>query len=271
MHWTAALPMYNVTPALAADWRALLDAVHTRLAGRLDARGDTLAIADHVSDLTAFWLREDLLLSQTCGYPLLHALDDQVQLVATPHFDVPGCENGGYRSVLVVAAHVDAPSLEACRGLRAVYNDDDSNSGMNLFRHAVAPFANGGRFFGSITKSGGHLASLRAIAVEKSADIAAIDCVTLAFVREHRPELVAGVRELGVTASAAALPFIASKRVPRDMVDALAAALCDAIAHDRPLASRLKLKGFVRFTQADYAPILRYEREAAQRGYPVLA
>ncbi|VXB27554.1 Phosphate ABC transporter substrate-binding protein [Burkholderia sp. 8Y] len=271
MHWTAALPMYNVTPALAADWRALLDAVHARIADRLDARGDTLTIADPRSELTAFWLRDDLLLSQTCGYPLLHALDEQVQLVATPDFDVPGCDNGGYRSVLVAGAHVDAASLEACRGLRAVYNDDDSNSGMNLFRHAVAPFAQGGRFFGSVTKSGGHLASLRAIAIDQSADIAAIDCVTLAFVRAHRPELAAGVRELGTTASAPALPFIASKRVPPELVDGLAAALSDAIERDRQLAGRLRLKGVVRLEKADYAPILRYEREAAQRGYPALA
>ncbi|WP_250473820.1 PhnD/SsuA/transferrin family substrate-binding protein [Caballeronia sp. GAFFF1] len=271
MHWTAALPMYNVTPALAADWRALLDAVHARLADRLKARGDTLGIADAVSDLSAFWLREDLLLSQTCGYPLLHALDDRVQLVATPDFDAPGCENGGYRSVLVAGAHVNAASLADCRGLRAVYNDDDSNSGMNLFRHAVAPFAQGSRFFDSVAKSGGHLASLHAVAIERSADIAAIDCVTLAFVRAHRPELAAGVRELGVTASAPALPFIASKRVPREIVDALAIALGDTVAQDSALARRLRLKGFLRLTQADYAPILRYEREAAERGYPVLA
>ncbi|WP_175941913.1 PhnD/SsuA/transferrin family substrate-binding protein [Caballeronia sp. BCC1704] len=279
MHWTAALPMYNVTPALAADWRALLDAVHTRLADTLKARGDTLGIADSVSDLTGFWLRDDLLLSQTCGYPLLHALDDRVQLVATPDFDAPGCESGcesgsesgGYRSVLVAGAHVNAASLADCRGLRAVYNDDDSNSGMNLFRHAVAPFAQGSRFFASVAKSGGHLASLHAVAIDKSADIAAIDCVTLAFVRTHRPELAAGVRELGLTASAPALPFIASKRVPRDIVDALAAALSDTVAQDPALASRLRLKGFVRLTPADYAPILRYEREAAKHGYPVLA
>jgi len=271
MHWTAALPMYNVAPALAADWRALLDAVHARLAHQLDARGDTLSIVDPGANLTTFWLRDDVLLSHTCGYPLMHALNDRVQLVATPEFDVPGCENASYRSVLLAGAHVEAASLEACRGLRAVYNDDDSNSGMNLFRHAVAPFARDGRFFASVRRSGEHLASLRAIAFDRSADVAAIDCVTFAFVRAHRPELAAGVRELSVTASAHALPFIASKEAPRELVDALACALADAIAHDRPLAGRLRLKRFLRLTEADYAPILRYEREAVDLGYPRLA
>ncbi|MDR5735360.1 PhnD/SsuA/transferrin family substrate-binding protein [Caballeronia sp. LZ025] len=271
MQWIAALPMYDIAPALADDWRALLGAVVTRVSPWLDARGDTVRIVDPGADLTAFWLRDDVLLSQTCGYPLLRALNGRVQLVATPAFDAPGCERGGYRSVLVAGAQVGASSLEACRGLRAVYNDDDSNSGMNLFRHAVAPLASDGRFFSSATKSGGHLASLRAIAVERSADVAAIDCVTFAFVRAHRPELAAGIRQLGVTASAPALPFIASKRVPKGLVDALATALSDVIARDEALAGRLRLRGVLRFTEADYACIDRYEREAIELGYPRLA
>ena len=53
MHWLAALPMYNVTPALAADWRTLLAHVREHLADWLSARGDTLDIVDPDRDLTA--------------------------------------------------------------------------------------------------------------------------------------------------------------------------------------------------------------------------
>ena len=270
MHWIAALPMYNVTPALAADWRTLLERVRAGLADWLNARGDTLAIVDPGPDLSAFWLRGDVLLSQTCGYPLVHALADRVQLVAAPDFDVPGCAGGMYHSVLVAGARVAASSIEACRGLRAAYNADDSNSGMNLLRHAVAPFALDGRFFSSATQTGSHLASLRALA-EEHADVAAIDCVTFAFVQSHLPELAAAVRVLGTTASAAALPFIASARVPEDAIDALLRALTDALNQDAALARRLRLNGFVKRTPADYAPILAFEREAIARGYPRLA
>ncbi|SAK58282.1 ABC phosphate/phosphonate transporter, periplasmic ligand binding protein [Caballeronia calidae] len=270
MHWIAALPMYNVTPALAADWRTLLERVRERLAEWLGARGDTLGIVDAGPDLTAFWLRDDVLLSQTCGYPLVHALANRVRLVAAPDFDVPGCENGTYRSVIVAGAHVAATSIEACRGLRAVYNDDDSNSGMNLFRHAVAPFALDGRFFASVTKTGAHLASLRALA-ESRADIAAIDCVTFAYAQAHLPELAGAVRVIGTTADASALPFIASTRVPHDAIDTLFQALADSLAQDAALARRLRLRGFVRRTPTDYEPILGYEREAVARGYPRLA
>ncbi|SAK72857.1 phosphate/phosphonate ABC transporter substrate-binding protein [Caballeronia temeraria] len=269
MHWIAALPMYNVAPALATDWRTLLERVRERLAHWLDARGDTLDIVDPGADLTAFWLRDDVLLSQTCGYPLVHALADRVRVVGAPDFDVPGCENGAYRSVIVAGVHVDARSIDACRGLRAAYNDDDSNSGMNLFRHAVAPSARDGRFFASVTKTGAHLASLRAL-VESRADVAAIDCVTFAFAQAHLPELTAGVRVLGATASASGLPFIASMRVPQDAIRPIFDALADTLDREPALAARLRLKGVVTRTQADYAPILDYEREAIARGYPRL-
>ncbi|SAK92808.1 phosphate/phosphonate ABC transporter substrate-binding protein [Caballeronia fortuita] len=270
MHWIAALPMYNVAPELAADWRTLLARVREDLAPWLDARGDTLDIVDPGPDLTAFWLRDDVLLSQTCGYPLVKALAGRVQIVGAPDFDAPGCEPGAYRSVIVAGAHVDARSIEDCRNLRAAYNDDDSNSGMNLFRHAVAPFARDGRFFASVTKTGAHLASLAAIS-ESHADIAAIDCVTFAFARSHEPALTDGIRILGTTASASALPFIASMRVPQTGIDILFDALAAALVRDPALAARLRLKGVVRRTQADYAPILDYERDAIARGYPRLA
>ncbi|WP_250514965.1 PhnD/SsuA/transferrin family substrate-binding protein [Caballeronia sp. INDeC2] len=270
MQWLAALPMYNVTRALAADWRALLVHVREHLADWLSARGDTLEIVDPGPDFTAFWLRDNVLLSQTCGYPLVHALADRVRLVGAPDFDVPGCDNGSYRSVIVAGRHVDAQSIEACRGLRGAYNEDDSNSGMNLFRHAVAPFAHDGRFFASVTKTGAHLASLRALA-ERRADVAAIDCVTFAFTQSHLPELTDGVRVLGMTASSGALPYIASMCVPQDSLGTIFQALADALAHDPALAARLRLKGVVRRTQADYAPILDYERDAIGRGYPRLA
>ncbi|KND55926.1 ABC-type phosphate/phosphonate transport system, periplasmic component [Candidatus Paraburkholderia kirkii] len=228
MPWIAALPMYDVTPALAANWRTLLERVRARLADWLGARGETLGIVDPGPDLTAFWLRDDLLLSQTCGYPLVHALAGRMRLVAVPDFNVPGYDEGTYRSVLVAGVHVPARSIEACRGLRAVYNADDSNSGMNLFRHAIAPLARDGRFFASVTRTGSHLASLRALAGMR-ADVAAIDCVTFAFVQSHLPDLAAEVRMIGATASTGALPFIASKRVPEEAIDVLFRALGDVL------------------------------------------
>ena len=270
MNWVAALPMYNVTPALAGDWRALLDHVHQRLRPWLEARGDTLAIVDPETSLQEFWLRDDLLLSQTCGYPLVKALTARVQLVTTPVFTVDGCEGGDYHSVLVTRAAAKVTSLAQCRGLRAAYNTPDSNSGMNLLRSALAPLAGGQPFFASVIETGGHLASLQALQDDR-ADVAAIDCVSFAFVLDHRPDLALGLVEIGTTRSAPGLPLIASKRVPAEGVEALMSALTDSVAHDRALAKRLKLDGFVRRPLDDYARILDIEMDAVELGYPRLA
>jgi ABC-type phosphate/phosphonate transport system substrate-binding protein len=270
MNWVAALPMYNVTPALGRDWRVLLDHVRQHLRPWLDARGDTLTLVDPETSLQEFWLRDDLLLSQTCGYPLVQALDGRVQLVTTPVFSVDGCEGGNYHSVLVTRTASKVTSLAQCRGLRAAFNTTDSNSGMNLLRSAVAPFAGGLPFFASAIETGGHLVSLQALQDDR-ADVAAIDCVTFAFVLDHRPELTRGLVEIGMTRSAPGLPLIASKRVPAEGIEALVSALADAVAHDRPLANRLKLDGFARRPIEDYASILDIELDAVERGYPRLA
>ncbi|HZZ13750.1 MAG TPA: PhnD/SsuA/transferrin family substrate-binding protein [Paraburkholderia sp.] len=259
MTWIAALPMYNVTPALAAAWRAWLADVVQRV-------DPACRIVEPGEDLHDFWRRDDLLLSQTCGYPLMHGLRDHAQVIATPRFDAPGCVGADYRSVLVTWQEAPFDSLAACRGARAAYNQDDSNSGMNALRHAVAPFAQHGAFFGSVTRTGSHLGSLRAVA-DRQADVAAIDCVTFAFVCDELPELAERVRQIGMTAASPGLPLIASRRVPADMIHALREAL-DTALHAQPAhAKPLRLQGFSVLPLSDYEGIVQLESEARALGY----
>ena len=259
MTWIAALPMYNVTPALAGAWRAFLDDV---------LRGVTPAcrIVEPDEKLHTFWRRPNVLLSQTCGYPLMHGLNDHVQLVATPRFDAPGCEGADYSSVLVTRTDTPFDSLAACRGARAAYNQDDSNSGMNVFRHAVAPLAREGAFFSAVLRTRSHLGSLRAVA-ENRADVAAIDCVTFAFVRDELPELAQKVRQIGVTAASPGLPLIASNNVPLTTIETLREALNAAHLAQPERAKHLRLKGFSTLPLADYERIEHLENEARALGY----
>ena len=263
MNRIAALPMYNVTPALAADWRALLGDV-------LQAVDTHACIVDPGDDLHVLWRRPDLLVSQTCGYPLMSGLHKQVQLIATPTFDAPGCSAADYSSVLITGADTPFDTLDTCRGARAAYNQDDSNSGMNVFRHAVAPLAKDGRFFSEVIRTGSHLGSLRAVA-ENRADVAAIDCVTFAFVRDEMPELAQQVREIGWTAASPGLPLIAANTVPQGMIEAIRSALEEATVAQPERAARLRLKGFARLPLSDYARITQLENEALAQGYPRLA
>lgn len=263
MSWIAALPMYNVTPALAAVWREWLHDV-------LRAAEPAARIVEPDVELDALWRRPNLLLSQTCGYPLMHGLSEQVQLITTPRFDAPGCEGADYSSVLVTRRDAGFDSLAACRGARAAYNQDDSNSGMNVFRHAVAPLARNGVFFSAVERTGSHLGSLRAV-VENRADVAAIDCVTFAFVCDELPELAQKVRQIGVTAASPGLPLIASHAVPSATIETLREAMNEARLAQPERAKRLRLKGFSALPLADYERIRQLENEARAIGYARLA
>jgi ABC-type phosphate/phosphonate transport system substrate-binding protein len=271
--WIAALPMYNVTPRHAALWRALLRDALDAFARAGGPAGVGL-LDEPFGDLHTLWRRDDLLLSQTCGYPYrMLGLRDAVHLLATPVFDAPGCDGARYSSVLAVSARVHAggaTTLAACRGLRAAFNGADSHSGMNAFRHAVAPHAHDGRFFGSVTPFGSHLNALRALA-SAEADCAAIDCVTFAYVRDALPDLLQDIRIIGATSSAPGLPFVASRALPEAKVAALQDALDRAAAADAERARVLRLKGFDRLSPADYDTIALFEREAVAHGYPELA
>jgi hypothetical protein len=103
------------------------------------------------ADLLSHWRQPDLLLSQTCGYPLVTLLPE-VQTVGCFHYSAPGCEGIDYRSLLVARAADNARSLADFRGRRAICNSPDSQSGYNVLLKMVAPLAREGRFFpGSIS------------------------------------------------------------------------------------------------------------------------
>ncbi|AFT88037.1 phosphate/phosphite/phosphonate ABC transporter substrate-binding protein [Paraburkholderia phenoliruptrix] len=259
MTWIAALPMYNVTPSLESEWRGWLADV-------LRMVKPACRIVEPDEELHGFWRRPNLLMSQTCGYPLMHGLREQVQLIATPRFDAPGCEGADYASVIVTRADAPFDTLASCRGARVAYNQDDSNSGMNALRHAVAPYAQEGAFFRAALRTGSHVGSLQAVA-DNRADVAAIDCVTFAFVCDEMPELAPRVRRIGMTAASPGLPLIASDTVPAATVGALREALNEALAVHPERAKRLRLQGFSALTLADYERIAQLENEARAVGY----
>ncbi|CAB3796415.1 hypothetical protein LMG28138_04083 [Pararobbsia alpina] len=278
--------MYNLTPAIATDWHTWLKELEASLAdvaafepGSARQAIDDIRpvhpaairiVDDCGPDLDAFWSNDRLLLSQSCGYPLTHALAGEVQLVATPEFDVPGCTGPNYRSAFIVRANEGLASLADCRGRRAALNDHDSNSGMNVFRHAVAPLSAGGRFFSSVVTTGSHRASMEVVA-SGVADVASIDCVTFAFACEALPELTSRLRVIGQSVATRGLPLITSRRLSATALEHLRSALDASIDAHPALMRRLKIRSFARVPLADYESIKHIEREAAGFGYPMLA
>nr|WP_315259506.1 PhnD/SsuA/transferrin family substrate-binding protein [uncultured Duganella sp.] len=259
-----SLPMYNVSPRLQREYEALLAQVLA------DAGVREQATVLREPELPALWHRPDLLLGQTCGYPYVSFLRGVVNLLATPCFDFPGCDGSDYSSVIVTRAVDGVSSLAEARGLTAAVNERHSNSGMNVLRHAVAPLARDGRFFGAVKWTGAHAASLRAVR-EGEADIAAIDCVTFGYLRRESPDSLQGIRVLQYSASSPGLPLVAARGVPLARQERLRAALLAPSPQLRAHMDVLRISAFQHRSDEDYNRINRLEADAVRAGYPALA
>ncbi|WP_197277080.1 phosphate/phosphite/phosphonate ABC transporter substrate-binding protein [Sphingomonas profundi] len=265
-----SLAMYVDPPAVRAATRALW--AHLRDALRAAGFADVPDAADEAIAYDAAWLSPNLLLAQTCGYPFATRLRGRVRLVATPCYDHPGCSGAYGGSFIVVRAENRATSVADLEERRAAINDRASNSGYNLLRATIAPYARNGRFFADVIETGGHAASLAAI-VDGVADVAAIDCVTWGNIRRHAPDRLAPLRILAETAKTPSLPLITRAAASDAEVTALRTALHGAAA-DPAMAdtcATLGLRGFTVLGDADYDVVLRLERDAIALGYPIVA
>jgi ABC-type phosphate/phosphonate transport system substrate-binding protein len=141
---------------------------------------------------------------------------------------------------------------------------------MNVLRHAVAPLAREGRFFGAVKWSGSHVASLRMVR-EGAADIAAIDCVTYAYLREDDPASAEGLSVLAYSAPSPGLPLIASSAAPPELLDRLRRALLEPGQRLSGAMRPLHIRAFRHRGETDYARIVKLEEDARTLGYPDLA
>ena len=204
MQATASLPMYSATPHhVEAFWEHLRALLATQGLRHLPLQ------VSWPSDLPSHWLEPGLLLSQACGYPLMTHLAGRVRLVGTFGYQVPGSIGHLCRSQLVARAQDRNQSLADFRGGTVAYNSTGSQSGYNSLRAMVAPLAEGGRFFARAVASGSHLRSVEMVR-DGLADIASIDCVSLAGLRAHLPDTWRGLCVVGESAPYPGLPLIAS-------------------------------------------------------------
>ena len=264
---SVALPMYlSKRQAVVSLW----DVLQTRLQ-QAGCRGvpQTLVWPE---ELLAHWRDPQLLLGQTCGYPLTHALAGAVQLVGVFRYNAPGCDGIFCRSQLVARTEDAGRLLADFRGLRVAFNSDDSQSGYNALRAAVAPLALRGRFFAEALVTGGHAASMAAVQ-EGRADIAAIDCVTLDGLRRNMPQALAGLCTIGQTSAYPGLPLITGQSTSaadlRALREALATLVRDPAAADALAA--LGIVGFQTLPLDTYQVCIDMRLQAQALGYPELA
>lgn len=266
----ASLAMYSTPSAVgeATDllWAYIRDGL--RAAG-LQQVPDQLDKAVRHDDA---WLRPDLLLAQTCGYPYVRRLRGRVRLVATPEYTHPGCVGPLKCSFVVVSKDAGYQGIADLKGARAAINHPESNSGANLFRALVAPHAENGRFFSSVVETGSHNASLELVS-SGLADVASIDCITYANILRFEPRLIEAVRIIAETPRGPGLPYITRVAATDEELSILRAVLA-AIADDRRMdevRDILSLGKFSVLEDADYQPLLEFERDAVRLGYPEIA
>src|SRR5471032_3445403 len=223
-----SLPMYAISPP---DVEAFASVLRDKL--RRLGLHDTPDSLSWPQTLLAHWQRPDLLLSQTCGFPLVESLP-QVQLVGLFSYRAPGCDGFRYRSFLVVREEDKGRYLADFRHRRLAFNSTDSQSGYNSLRALIAPLADNGRFFADARETGAHRHSLSFVR-QGQADIAAIDCVTLELLRRYEPEALTGLSIVGETAAAPGLPLITSASTSPDRLNLLRLALLDTLADPRKI------------------------------------
>jgi hypothetical protein len=222
----ASLPMYDLPDCRQANdryWAGIRDGL----------RGTGLAAPDAFTrgmpDFMAHWLRPDLVLSQTCGYPFRAVLAGKVTLIGTPDFGLDGCPPGYYQSVFVVRRDDARDGLMAFKDAGFAYNEAMSQSGWA----APQTYAAGLGFrFRPAVQTGGHALSARAV-LEGRADIAALDAMTWRLLQRNDASM-AGLRVEGRTEPTPGLPYIAALGAKHRVVfDAVAGAIAGLDTADR--------------------------------------
>ena len=137
----AILPMYDF-PWIAGANDALWAAISARLT---KAEVQSPKALTRRPDPIAQGRNPGLIFGQACGYPYVTGLKDAVTLIAAPEYAFPGCDGAAHRSFLVCRARDPRRALGEFRGSTAALNAWDSNTGMNLFRAAIAPIAPAGQ------------------------------------------------------------------------------------------------------------------------------
>lgn len=248
----AALPMY-VLPEI--EWAN--DALWTAIARRLD---DAPPALTRGRDLMEVWTAPDLLLAQTCGFPLTHGLAASgLRLVATPCYSAPGCDGPRHGSMILVRADDPASSPADLAGYVPAINARDSNTGFNLLRAALSTSTHPLRLAPAVI-SGEHAASVQLVG-EGKADLASVDCVTWALLQRHRPEMTNRLKILTQTPKTPGLPLVTRIGDTSFLRRILKEVLGDPGLS--PARDALMLSGFAELDLSDYDEILKLEQAGA--------
>lgn len=256
----ASLGMYDHPAQRAAN-----DRLWAWIAARLRAEGVADVPPGLERDRTPdrLWPDPALLFGQACGYPLARFHKEHLRVLAVPRYGAPHCEGTRHCSVIVARTGDARTALEDFRGAVAAINEPASNTGTNLLRHTIAEQCGPGPFFSGFVRTGGHVASMRAVAAGEAA-LAAIDAVTFAAAEASYPGLPEALRVIAVSRKVPALPFVTAQATPEPTAQLVQDALLAAMAAPELEEARaaLLLLGAEVIAASAYDEVLELEREA---------
>lgn len=260
----ASLGMYDHPAQRAAN-----DSLWEWIAARLAAEGvpDVPTNLERNRTPDVLWPDPMLLFGQACGYPYARFHKDHLRVLAAPRYGAPHCEGTQHCSVIVARAGDARPALADFRGVVAAINEPASNSGVNLLRHTIAEQCGPGAFFAGFVRTGGHVASMRAVAAGE-AELAAIDAVTFAAADASYPGLPEALRVIAVSRKVPALPFVTALATPEPVAQLVQGALLAAMTAPELAEARaaLFLLGAEPIEAAAYDEVLELERIADAAG-----
>ena len=197
------------------DWpetRSHLDTFWNRLQPALQQLCDATPTHLDRTNLHAQWQSDDLLLSQSCAYPLITSLPKSTVVVGTPVYQCDFCEDGLYASPIVVRRTDKRQTLSAFATAKLAFNSRGSQSGFNALKSLLESEQlineREPTFFNDSIETGSHRVSVAAVANGR-ADICAVDPVSWALAKRFDKDATA-LRVLTTTAFSPALPLISS-------------------------------------------------------------
>jgi len=188
-------------------------------------------LLDRDIDSFSAWMSEELLISQTCGWPYANMLSDYCIPFAAMHYDIEDCPPGTFNCVYIGQSKKDIHFLKSHEKLleagKIAVNSDDSQSGFHVFREITKMPSKKGIPEANRLMTGSHRNSIRSVA-EGEAQLAAIDTVCFEMAKKYDPDIVKNVSVLGRSIPKPGPPIITAKRF-KGIIPALLEALAFGI------------------------------------------
>jgi ABC-type phosphate/phosphonate transport system substrate-binding protein len=261
--------MYHAAPFVKKAWNELFGRVFQEL-------GLDVELLEHPwpAPIESLWARSDLLCAFMCGWPFINSTLP-MRPIAVPVPSPPRYQDKSrYCSEFLARKDSGWSILEQSFGHRFGFMTENSQSGFNAPRFALAPFAKqrGGTLFSAVVGPLDTPARALAALADNAVDVIALDSFYLDLLRAHRPGILDDVMTLACTPFTPMPLLVAAEGVP----EAVVASLSDKLTglHQQPQYAGLLSQVLVsRFELADRAPYhaLNHIAAAAQQlGYQVI-